>query len=77
MNLKDTLLRLTNTLGGSGKEFAVSYLVRDLVRAYVDKVEIDGFGCVIACKNSNDPEAKTVLLDAHIDQMVKIGRAHV
>ncbi len=72
MNLKDTLLRLTNTLGGSGKEFAVSYLVRDLVRAYVDKVEIDGFGCVIACKNSNDPEAKTVLLDAHIDQMVMV-----
>lgn len=69
MELKDTLFRLTDTLGGSGKEFPVCYLITDLIRDTVDEVSINGFGCVLARKNSRRPGARTILLDAHVDQM--------
>jgi len=69
MNTKDTLFRLTNEYGGSGDEFRVSSLVCEMVKDLCDKVEVNNFGCVMAWKYSKNPDAKTIMFDAHIDQM--------
>lgn len=73
MDMKKTLFSLTNTLGGSGNEFAVTELVAELMKDASDSMETNDFGCLIARQNSKDPKAKTILFDAHIDQMAMLA----
>lgn len=72
MDMKKTLFTLTNTLGGSGNEFAVTELVAALLKDSVDSIEVNDFGCLIARQNSKTPNAQTVLFDAHLDQMAML-----
>ena len=53
----------------TGFERAQSMKVRDLFAPLCDEIEVDRFGNVIGVLRSGKPQAKTLLLDAHIDQI--------
>ena len=69
MTLKDKIKTLGNAYGVSGDEFAVAKIAAELLEPYVDRVEIDEFGNVSGYKSCGKPGAKTLMLDAHIDEI--------
>lgn len=69
MNIRSTLKALTEKIGVSGDEFAASYAAAELLKQYAEDVQTDKFGNVTGFVKSANPNAKTLLLDAHIDQV--------
>ena len=69
MELKEKLKRITNAHGATGDEYRVSVVAADLLKPYMDTVEIDRFGNVTGFRSCGKPGAKSILLDAHIDQI--------
>lgn len=69
MDIKSTLKELTERVGVSGDEFAASKAAAELLERYVENVEIDAFGNVTGIVRSSAANAKTLMLDAHIDQV--------
>lgn len=69
MTLKEKIKTLGNACGVSGDEFAVAKLAAGMLEPYVDRVEIDKFGNVSGYKSCGKPGAKTLMLDAHIDEI--------
>jgi len=69
LTLADKIKKLTNAYGVSGDEFRVAKIAAELMEPYCDRVEIDDFGNVLGYRDCGIPGAKTVMLDAHIDQI--------
>lgn len=69
MDIKSTLKTLTEVIGVSGDEFAASNAAAELLKQYADDVKVDPFGNVTGIVRSTNRNAKTLLLDAHIDQV--------
>ncbi len=69
MNLSDKIKRMVNAYGVSGDEFEVAKIVADLLKPYVDKVDVDQFGNVTGYKSCGKEGAPKLMLDAHIDQI--------
>ena len=69
MELLETIRSLTDVYGVSGDEFGVSAVAAELLKPYVDKVEIDKLGNVIGYRSCGKPGAKKLMLDAHLDQI--------
>jgi len=69
MQTVDLLRTLSNAFGVSGFEDDVRDLIVELVSPFVDQVETDTLGNVFAIRRSSDPDAKTLLLDAHTDEI--------
>lgn len=69
MTLQEKIRKLTEIHGVSGDEYRAAECARELMAPYCDKTEIDDFGNVLGWKYSKKPDAPTVLLDAHIDQI--------
>ena len=69
MTLADKIKKLTNAYGVSGDEFRVAKIAAELMEPYCDRVETDDFGNVFGYRDCGIPGAKTVMLDAHIDQI--------
>ena len=69
MSLADKIKKLTNAYGVSGDEFRISKIAAELMAPYCDRGEIDDFGNVLGYRDCGIPGAKTVMLDAHIDQI--------
>lgn len=69
MDIKETLKTLTDTAGVSGEEFPASAAAAELLKRYAEDVKIDAFGNVTGIVRSDNPAAKTLLLDAHIDRV--------
>ena len=69
MQLTETLRTLCALPAVSGFEAQAAHAVADLLRPYCTTVEIDQNSNVIAYKKCGRKNAKTVLLDAHIDQI--------
>ncbi len=69
MEIKSVLKDLTNCAGVSGDEFPASEKAAEYLRKYADNVSVDAFGSVTGLVGTNDPNAKTLLLDAHIDRV--------
>ena len=69
MSLQEKIRLLTHAYGVSGDEFRISRLAAELMEPVCDRVETDDFGNVLGWRDSAVPGAKTVLLDAHIDQI--------
>ncbi len=69
MNIKENLRALCKEIGVSGDEFSASKKAAEILGRYSDDVTVDCFGNVIGRVNSSDPDAKTLLLDAHIDSV--------
>ena len=69
MDIKSVLKDLTGCAGVSGDEFSVSEKAAEYLRKYAENVSVDKFGSVTGFIPSGNPDAKTLLLDAHIDQV--------
>ena len=69
MQLTETLRSLCALPAVSGFEAQAAQTVADLLRPLCDTVETDRSGSVLAWKKCGRKHAKTVLLDAHLDQI--------
>lgn len=69
MELAEKIAMLTNEFGVSGDEFRVAQIAANLLKPYVDKVEIDKLGNVSGYLSCGKKGAKTLMLDAHLDQI--------
>ncbi|MGN1339590.1 MAG: M42 family metallopeptidase [Oscillospiraceae bacterium] len=69
MNIRSTLRDLTGETGVSGCENGAAQLALALLREYAPDAEIDRCGNVIGYITSGRTGAKTLMLDAHIDQI--------
>lgn len=69
MEIKEILKKLTSETGVSGDEFPASRVAAELLKQYTDDVTIDEFGDVVGFIKSDNPDAKTLMLDAHIDRV--------
>lgn len=68
MDIKQVLFELTSKNGVSGDEFSASEYAKTLLSEYLDS-EVDAFGNVYGRPKFFDVEKKTILLDAHIDEI--------
>jgi endoglucanase len=64
----DNLETLSNAMGVSGYESEASEIAAEYLKPFVDDVWIDKLGNVIGVKTV-DPNAETLLLDAHLDEI--------
>ena len=69
MDIKSTLKALTSEAGVSGEEFPASKRAAEFLAEYAENVKIDAFGNVTGFVKSDNPSAKTLMLDAHIDRV--------
>lgn len=69
MERKDYLAALSACAAPSGREGAAAQLAAELLRPLTDEVTIDRFGNVISLRRCGKPEAKRVVLDAHLDEV--------
>lgn len=69
MELFDILERLCTLTGPSGFEDAVAHAAKELLEPLVDEVSIDRLGSVIGVRRCGKPDAKRLLLDAHLDEI--------
>lgn len=64
----ELIKKLTSAFGVSGCEFEVRDLISGEITDYCDSVITDKIGNLIACKKSNNPNSKTVMLMANMDE---------
>ena len=69
MNIKQTLRTLTEQTGVSGYELNASRAALELLKKYAPDADIDPFGNVTGTISCGIDGAKTLMLDAHIDQI--------
>lgn len=69
MEIKKLLKTLCEASGVSGDEFSASQKAAELLREYTDEVSVDSFNNVRAFIGSRENGKKTVLLDAHLDEI--------
>lgn len=67
--MNDMLTWLCSADGVTGFEGNAAAVARELLAPYCDRTEIDRCGNVLGWKSCGKPDAKTVLLDAHLDQI--------
>ncbi|MFX0065003.1 MAG: M42 family metallopeptidase [Candidatus Hermodarchaeota archaeon] len=63
------LQTLTEAFGPAGFEDEVRESIKTQIRGYVDKMEVDGLGNLIAFRQGTDPEGPVLMLDAHMDEI--------
>ncbi len=69
MKLKSELKKLSADVGVSGFEQQLAKEIAALFSPYADEVKIDALGSVIAHKKAAKPNAVSILLDAHMDEI--------
>lgn len=72
MNDKETLAlleELCNAIGVSGYEDDVRDIVARRIKPFVDEMQTDALGNLIAWKRSKSKDAPTLMLDAHMDEI--------
>ncbi len=69
MDLTELTMTLAGLCGPSGFEAPVGEYIANYLAPFADEVKTDVMGNVIAFKRCGRPGAKTVLLDAHIDEI--------
>lgn len=67
--MKEMLTRLCSADGVTGFEGHAAAVAQQLLEPYCDRVTRDRSGNVLGWKRCGMPNAKTVLLDAHLDQI--------
>ena len=63
------LKKLTEAFGVSGCETPIRNIIENEIKNYCDELRCDNMGNLIAFKKSQLPDAKTVLLSAHMDEV--------
>ncbi len=69
MNIEETLQILCALPAVSGFESHAANKVMELFSPYCDNVKVDPHGNVLAYRSCGEANAKTLLLDAHLDQI--------
>lgn len=69
MDIREVIKKLSCLHGVSGYEFRISDTVKDMFAVYCDEVTSDALGSVIGVKRSHTPDAKAVMLEAHMDEI--------
>ncbi|MGI5936855.1 MAG: M42 family metallopeptidase [Oscillospiraceae bacterium] len=69
MNLTEMIKALCSLAAPSGFEDQARKLVRELLEPYVDEMREDPMGNLIAVKKCGKPDAKRLMLDAHMDEV--------
>jgi len=69
MNLIKTLEKLSNCNAPSGFEKPMAELAAELLKPYFDEISVDTMGSVMAIRRCGKPDARMVMLDAHIDEI--------
>lgn len=64
--MKELLCKLTNVYGPSGNEELIREIIRKEIEGYVDEINVDALGNLIAIKKGS---GKKVMLAAHMDQI--------
>lgn len=67
--LREMLTALSPLPGPSGFEHPVALRAAELLRPFVDEVSIDRMGNLIGVRRCGIPGAKSILLDAHLDEI--------
>lgn len=76
MDLKQALFALSRTVGTSGMEGETAAAAAELLRPFVDSVEIDRMGNVVGLRRAAKSGAKRILLDAHLDEVCMLITDH-
>lgn len=66
--MKDLLKKLIETYGPSGNEEDIRRVIEEEIRDYVDQIDTDVMGNLIALKKGNG-QGRKVMLSAHMDQI--------
>lgn len=69
MTLTELTIKLCSLSGPSGFEGPVKDWIAEYIRPFADEVKSDAMGNLYAFKRCGRPEAKTLLLDAHMDEI--------
>lgn len=69
METSDLLLRLSAANGPSGHEDGARELIRTELEKYCSEVRSDAMGNLIATRRCGRENAKTIMLDAHMDEI--------
>lgn len=69
MDIKSALTELCEQTAPSGFELPAAQAAMRLLKPLVDEVSIDTLGNVIGFRRCGKPNAKTLLLDAHLDEV--------
>ncbi len=67
--MKALIKKFVEAAGPSGFENAVRDLVKAEIAPYVDRIEVDALGSLIAWKGSRQPGGKRVMISAHLDEI--------
>lgn len=67
--MKELIKKLSDLRGVSGFEYRLNRQIADMFMPYCDDVKIDTLGNVIAYKASGKPDAPSVMLEAHCDEI--------
>lgn len=78
MDTQATLAALCASAGPSGREQQTADLAMELLRPLVDEVNQDAFGNVVGVRRCGKAHARSVVLDAHLDEvgLVVTGAKH-
>lgn len=69
MDIRTTLERLCTVGAPSGFERPAALIAKELLKNVMDEVWIDRLGNVIGVRRCGKPDAKKLLLDAHLDEI--------
>lgn len=69
MDLKEALFALSRAQGVTGDELGAAKVAEGFLRPLVDETFIDHVGNLYGIRRSKKPGAKTILLDAHMDEV--------
>ena len=69
MDVKASLFALSRAVGPSGVETPAVEAARALLAPLVDETQIDAMGSLIGLRRCGRPDARRVLLDAHLDEV--------
>lgn len=72
MDLKQSLFTLSAAIGPSGLERPAVEAAQVLLAPLVDETQIDAVGNLTGLRRCGKPEAKRVLLDAHLDEVALV-----
>lgn len=76
MELTKLITDLCSAAGPSGFEDAAVACAKEYLAPYVDEIKTDVMGSLIAVKRCGKPGAKSIMLDAHIDEIGLIVTGH-
>ena len=68
-HIREMLLELCSLPGPSGFERPVALKAAEFIRPYMDEVTIDRMGNLLGVRRCGIPGAKSILLDAHLDEI--------